>query len=198
MNISGNFDDCTSNNPCSEDEGDCDNDEQCNENLKCGTDNCRSSLGFESFYDCCYSLEEDGCTVENPCNKNQGDCDSNEECQDGLLCGLNNCPDSLGHDPKVDCCYQPTIGHEDFCATGTPCGVNEGDCDSNNECDTNLICNTYKHSCPEDIGVNYDVNCCVSASKCNFMSPKAPYRLLNTLILFSSFVLPLPISPFFD
>ena len=28
-------------------------------------------------------------------------------CQDGLVCGSNNCPASLGFDSEVDCCYQP-------------------------------------------------------------------------------------------
>ena len=165
VNISGKFDDCTGNNPCSEDEGDCDNHEQCKENLKCGTDNCRSSLGFDSFYDCCYSLEEDGCTVENPCTKNQGDCDSHEECQNGLACGLNNWPNPLGLDPDIDCCYQPTVGHEDFCSSGSPCGLNEGDCNSNNECETNLICNLKEQrSCTLETDFKDSVQCCVYPS----------------------------------
>ena len=40
-----------------------------------------------------------------PCGDDQGDCDSNFECLDGLVCGLNNCPDSLGYDSEFDCCY---------------------------------------------------------------------------------------------
>ena len=101
----GNLGSCTSFNLCGEDEGDCDNDGECMEGHKCGTDNCRSYLGFESSYDCCYSLEEDNCTIANPCGVNQGDCDSNSECSDVLACGLNNCPDSLGYDPEDDCCF---------------------------------------------------------------------------------------------
>ena len=101
----GNLGSCTSFNLCGEDEGDCDNDGECMEGHKCGTDNCRSYLGFESSYDCCYSLEEDNCTIANPCGVNQGDCDSNLECLDVLACGLNNCPDSLGYDPEDDCCF---------------------------------------------------------------------------------------------
>ena len=60
----GNFGSCTSSNPCGEDQGDCDLNSHCIQGHMCGTDNCRSSLGFESFYDCCYSLEEDFCTIE--------------------------------------------------------------------------------------------------------------------------------------
>ena len=99
-----NFGNCTDSNRCGEDEGDCDNDSECKEGHKCGTNNCRS-LPSLSFYDCCYKLEEDFCTLENPCGVDQGDCDSNFECLDGLVCGLNNCPNSLGYDSEVDCCY---------------------------------------------------------------------------------------------
>ena len=163
--ISGNFGSCTDSNPCGEDEGDCDHDGECKEDHNCGTDNCRSSLGFESFYDCCYSLEEDFCTIENPCGVDQGDCDSNVECLDGLVCGLNNCPDSLGYDSEVDCCFGTIVGDDDFCTSDTnPCGVNEGDCDSNNECQTNLLCDTT-NSCPASLGFASDVNCCIVGCK---------------------------------
>ena len=73
---------CTSNNACGEDEGDCDNDYQCKDNHKCGNNNCRSSLGFELYYECCYDTEEDFCTTNSPCNTDEGDCDSHEVCQD--------------------------------------------------------------------------------------------------------------------
>ena len=41
----------------------------------------------------------------NNCYENEGDCDAHDECQDGLDCGSNNCPASLGFDSEVDCCY---------------------------------------------------------------------------------------------
>ena len=41
------------------------------------------------------------------CFENEGHCDSDDECQDGLFCGSNNCPASLGFDSEVDCCYKP-------------------------------------------------------------------------------------------
>ena len=50
--------------------------------------------------------EDDFCTHGNPCGVDQGDCDVHDECQDGLLCGSNNCPNSLGLNPEVDCCYE--------------------------------------------------------------------------------------------
>ena len=100
----------------------------------------------------------------NTCSENEGDCDSHDDCQDGLVCGSNNCPASLGFDSKVDCCYQPTLGDEDFCSSGIPCKENEGDCDSNNECKANLVCDTT-NSCPTHLGFASDVNCCSIGSK---------------------------------
>ena len=54
---------CTSSNQCGEGEGDCDSDVDCAGNLKCGQGNgldhnCNTSLGFPSYYDCCYDPNE--------------------------------------------------------------------------------------------------------------------------------------------
>ena len=38
------------------------------------------------------------------CSENEGDCDFPDDCQDGLICGSNNCPASLGFDSEFDCC----------------------------------------------------------------------------------------------
>ena len=46
----------------------------------------------------------------NTCSENEGDCESNEECQDGLICGSNNCPGLLGFKTYVDCCSNVTLG----------------------------------------------------------------------------------------
>ena len=60
--------------------------------VNCGT----ASNGDDQF---CY------CTT---CSENEGDCDYPDECDNGLFCGSNNCPASLGFDSEVDCCYRPT------------------------------------------------------------------------------------------
>ena len=49
----------------------------------------------------------DFCTIEKPCAENEGDCDNNNECQSGLVCGQDNCHVSLGYDWSIDCCYKP-------------------------------------------------------------------------------------------
>ena len=48
----------------------------------------------------------------NTCSENEGDCDSQYECQNGLICGWNNCPLDLGFNSEADCC---TIGKERVC-----------------------------------------------------------------------------------
>ena len=95
----------------------------------------------------------------NACSENEGDCNSHDECQDGLVCGSNNCPASLGFDPETDCCYdysQLVAGDEDFCTIVNPCAENVGDCDSNDECFTGQGCG----SCLPHLGFNSNINCC--------------------------------------
>ena len=59
--------------------------------------------------------EGDFCTSTNPCGSEQGDCDSHDECQTGLTCGLDNC--GITEEPDMDCCYAATIGDDTFCTT---------------------------------------------------------------------------------
>ena len=61
--------------------------------VKCGvTDGARNGdLGFCSA---CYL-----------CSENEGDCKNDNQCQNGLICGQENCPTSFGVD--TNCCYKP-------------------------------------------------------------------------------------------
>ena len=45
---------CTTSNLCGIGDGDCDSDDQCQGDLICGSNNCDTSLGFGSEWDCCY------------------------------------------------------------------------------------------------------------------------------------------------
>ena len=69
-----------------------------------------------------------------PCGQNEGDCDFDNQCQQGLRCRPNSCPPSLGYDSETDCCHIANVGDEDFCTIDEPCEVDEGDCDGNDEC----------------------------------------------------------------
>ena len=104
------------------------------------------------------------------CHENEGDCDFHDECQDGLFCGSNNCPDYLGFHSEFDCCYAPTLGDEHFCASGIPCGEDEGDCDSNSECQVGLACGS--NNCPAYLGLYPDIDCCSIMT--HIMSPNYP------------------------
>ena len=42
------------------------------------------------------------CSAAAPCAINEGDCDSDSECQGDLTCGSNNCPAPFPSD--ADCC----------------------------------------------------------------------------------------------
>ena len=115
--------------------------------------------------------ENDFCTSENPCGSDKGDCDTHDDCQDGLFCGSNNCPNDLGFHSEFDCCYAPTVGDEHFCTFGIPCGENEGDCDTNDECQDDLECGS--NNCPGSLGFNSDVDCCYPCSSpCGFPNYK--------------------------
>jgi len=56
----GGNDCCTKTNPCNENEGDCDKDEDCKGELKCGDDNCPGRKFF-CFSESCYSKTDDCC-----------------------------------------------------------------------------------------------------------------------------------------
>ena len=92
------------------------------------------------------------------CSELEGDCDFNDQCQEGLRCGSNNCQNSFGFDIHTDCCYTAILGDDDFCTIDQPCGVNEGDCDSNDECKTHLFCGS--NNCPGSLGFLSSVDCC--------------------------------------
>ena len=47
------------------------------------------------------------CSSANKCEENQGDCDEDTDCKDGLICGINNCKDIHGlnfPEDSADCC----------------------------------------------------------------------------------------------
>ena len=95
-------------------QGDCDFDQQCQLGLKCGSNNCPTNSTYLPTDDCCYNAtlgDWNFCSTDNTCGQNEGDCDSHDDCQDGLFCGTNNCPDSYNFEYDVDCCYETTCCH---------------------------------------------------------------------------------------
>ena len=107
------------------------------------------------------------CSCGKNCSANEGHCYTDNECQTGIFCGSDNCPNYLGFDLEIDCCYEPPVGGENFCSIEKPCGEDQGDCDSDSECQSNLFCGY--NNCPI---LGSEVDCC---SKTQFiMSPNYP------------------------
>jgi hypothetical protein len=108
-----------------------------------------------------------GCSVDNPCGLCQGDCDNDDECGGQLVCRQKSGPGSVdgcaGYDnSNSDFCVEPAatvaIINRDSdnsgsiiaggkislslpgCSAAQPCGLCEGDCDSDADCDGDLVC----------------------------------------------------------
>jgi len=81
------------------------------------------------------------CSLELPCGLGEGDCDSNEDCEGSLKCGIDNCQGPFFTDGQ-DCCSDKCYGGSSCCSEEYPCGLGEGDCDSNSECRGDLRCGT--------------------------------------------------------
>ena len=132
-----------------------DTEDACEEGSLCDPSDkkCRKCIGGSSC-----------CTTDNKCDAMEGDCDKDEECKDGLKCGTDNCAQCLeGQGPadgcgkwayNTDCCYDPAnmicIGGDECCSKEYPCGLGEGDCDNDNECEGELKCGT--DNCQQCLG----------------------------------------------
>jgi len=176
-------------NGCSEGQGDCDNNGECEFGLICGVNNCRDyNTSADPNADCCTPKPEcDGsygtahcCVIAasdtgaQKCSVGQGDCDMDFQCEDGLLCGKNNCQEfNPNAEPGHDCCYIPTSplnpdcdGSKDSkncCTVESPCHLGQGDCDSDDECQSGLTCgknNCYRFN-PD---AHEKSDCCFSCS----------------------------------
>jgi len=44
------------------------------------------------------------CTIDEPCEADEGDCDFDVECRNGLFCASENCPNSIYNSSEIDCC----------------------------------------------------------------------------------------------
>jgi hypothetical protein len=109
---SGEDDCCTLAAPCGKGVGDCDANDDCAEDLVCGTNNCDMSSGiYDSTDDCCQAACNGGdscCRSSAQCAVGEGDCDSDTDCAGRLVCGEDNCDQSRDiFDLSDDCCEKP-------------------------------------------------------------------------------------------
>lgn len=87
--------------PCGVGSGDCDSDAECGGGLLCGEEN-GPAVGFTSTMDVCVharppgcarmdrgSLDWNLCSEDCPCSYGEGDCDYDDDCFGGLVCGQN-------------------------------------------------------------------------------------------------------------
>ena len=57
------------------------------------------------------------CTLSNKCGEGQGDCDTDSECKDGLICVRNSCAGQAGENGDgSDCCYKRKYSSVKFLA----------------------------------------------------------------------------------
>lgn len=97
------------------------------------------------------------CTESNKCERGEGDCSTDETCEEGLLC-LHNIGLDFGYpDERIDVCvsyedyeqYYPQdfdnhdsvyLGEADYCTRDNKCYNEEGDCDTDFDCMSGLEC----------------------------------------------------------
>lgn len=146
---------------CNHNEYDCDSNSECASGLIC----IGSWTGDKG---CCYSNEEWD-TTSHQCKKKDGQsCSSGSQCYGGYCvhgicrsssthCGDNYCDNGESYEScSADC--DPPLGHPDYCDWKGNCAHNEYDCDSNSECNTDLIC----MGPPGDWSSNSFDGCCYS------------------------------------
>ena len=173
---------CSASCPCSEGHGDCDSDVECESGLICAQ-NVGTRYGVHSSMDfceqpatntspdpatTCHQGANGGsryCSESCPCAEGYGDCDSDAECQPGLICaqdvgaryGVHSAMDFCEPPLRMSApggdssCHQGTNGHSAYCSTSCPCAEGYGDCDSDAECQPGLFC-------AQNVGARYGVS----------------------------------------
>ena len=151
-------DDANNNEGCDWDGGDC-----CGDNVNNNFCTFCDCLEFKSTTTTTTTTTTRGnghdsfCTVDNLCDENEGDCDYDNQCKNGLTCGVDNCPDSIEFDSTDDCCYVYTAAD---CITDW---IGDNYCDDVNN---NEACNWDGGDC---CGDNINTDYC---SVCACLDPK--------------------------
>ena len=106
-------------------------------------------ISYESVRDCSLS----------PCKEGEGDCASDSDCADSLVCGQGNCADNTWQQCcTLACKNDSTCSNQEcntdtnlcrvdsystdwsYCSQNSPCNKEEGDCDHHLDCVGGLLC----------------------------------------------------------
>ena len=147
----GVYNKCSEECPCSEGQGDCDDDFDCKAGLTCA-ENAGPQYGFSEDVDICLSETDvpfddmDFCTPANPCSNGEGDCDTDNDCVEGSVCQYDY-GEFYGLAGWVDVCetqdygcHVGVPGDSGYCTATCPCTAGEGTCISDYQCQNGLIC----------------------------------------------------------
>jgi hypothetical protein len=129
---------CVDCGPCSEGQGTCFNDNQCESGLVCNKDGVceRSSSGGCRLTSPTWTY----CVACGPCKEGEGWCDSDKDCASGLVCSQNSyCvrPSNQSSD-SGDCRIQE--GTLTYCAACGPCSEGQSVCHKDSQCARGLVC----------------------------------------------------------
>ncbi len=130
---------CRDYGPCGPGEGDCDpNQNQCEAGSAC-VNNVGGEFGLPSDIDMCVPDGHGSFCRDEACEAQEGDCDSHSDCSGSLRCLSDRGPD-YGWRNWVDVCESRANGAADYCSSEFRCAVDEGHCDSTDECQSGLTC----------------------------------------------------------
>ena len=84
------------------------------------------------------------CSSDCPCDAGEGDCDSDAECRSGLFCS-RDFGERYGKSKWIDICeascpLPSELNNWWYCSRSCPCDAGEGDCDSDAECRSGVVC----------------------------------------------------------
>ena len=102
---------------CKQGQGDCNSDEDCEGDLRCGRSGYSCGAGFKDNMSCCVApicdgsmrpFHDDDCCGHIRCEEGEGHCKNDDQCAGDLVCGKDNCPAPFYS--HQDCCMKPTTG----------------------------------------------------------------------------------------
>lgn len=179
---------CTTDHPCGQDEGDCNNDDECDTGLICGGNDEVPATCTPAGHPGCDAVTGSALDDSTACEAAVQDDDSTPCVYDGWgtrrddnnNCGWTTLDLGTSSSSGLDCCTpfnsvtcdkttfntltansndisSPKYSYwfQECCTDDLPCGLHQGDCNSDDECAGDLICGSNANSsnnCADDLG----------------------------------------------